>query len=484
MNILVVDDDPGIRNSLSLFFTSYGHNTIECENGKIALKILRSENIHMVLSDILMPEMDGKELLKQIKKTERLKELIVVLVTGQGDVKSAVDAMKNGAYDYLLKPVNLNELSILTERVAEYLTLKEENKNLTENFEKKVDEATKDIKKKLVDLRKEYARVVSSSEIGLYSDKLKQVYSTAKRLHKNRKFPVLIEGETGTGKELVARYVHYGDGDVSTPFVGINCAAISPNLFESELFGYEPGAFTGGNPKGQKGKIEVAEEGTIFLDEISEMSIEYQAKLLRVIQEREYYRVGGIKKNTTNARFVCSTNQDIKNKVLEGTFREDLYYRLSVGHIFIPPLRDRSEEIEPLAKMFLMRLGSQNMTQFKEIDVDAYKKLKEYHWPGNVRELKSVVERVALLYDDEIITEDHLEAVFDHMSNPKSKASVSNEQSTDKFEFSKDGVDLNKWILSNIQKALDLNKGNKSDTARYLNISRNVLYTYLKHIKS
>ncbi len=184
------------------FFTSYGHNAIECENGKVALEILRSENIHMVLSDILMPEMDGKELLKRIKKTEHLKELIVVLVTGQGDVKSAVDTMKNGAYDYLLKPVNLNELSILIERIAEYLTLKEENKNLTENFEKKVDEATKDIKKKLINLRKSYARLVSFSEIGLYSDKLKQVYSTAKRLHKNRKFPVLIEGETGTGKEL------------------------------------------------------------------------------------------------------------------------------------------------------------------------------------------------------------------------------------------------------------------------------------------
>ncbi len=220
----------------------------------------------------------------------------------------------------------------------------------------------------------------------------------------------------------------------------------------------------------QLAQICVAEEGTIFLDEISEMSIEYQAKLFRVIQEREYYRVGGLKKNTTNARFVRSTNQDIKNKVIEGTFREDLFYRLSACYIFIPPLRDRNEEIEPLAKMFLMRLGLQSMLQFKEIDADACKKLKEYHWPDNVRKLKSVVERVALLYDDEVITEDHFEAVFDHLSNKKSQTLVSSKQSTDNFKFSKNSVDLN--------------KGNKSDTAWFLKISRNVLYTYLKHIKT
>lgn len=483
MKILLVEDSHDSRKMLSRFLDYLGHQVVECENGKDALNILKTEKIQTVFSDIRMPGIDGYQLLERIKKSKDLEDIIVVLFTGYADTKRAVEAMKNGAYDYLLKPINLEEIDVLTKKITEYLSLKQENVELTEQFEQHVTEATKDIEKELADIKKAYVREVISPEIGIFSDKLKQVFKTANKLHHNRNIPVLIEGETGTGKEIVARYIHYVDGDVITPFVGLNCAAISPELFESELFGYEPGAFTGGKPKGQKGKLELANGGTIFLDEISGLTPDFQAKLLRVIQEREFYRVGGLKLIKTDVRFICATNQDIVKNVAEGSFREDLYYRLNVAQIIIPPLRERKNEIIALANMFLQQLNKQNKTKFCKIDETARKVLENYPWPGNVRELKNTIERVVLLWDDTEIQPHHL----DFLHQDKSIINVKKEHlrhSIDDFPLPANGINLNNWILNIVRRAIDLNKGNKTETARFLNISRKVLYTYIKNLKN
>jgi len=481
MNILLVDDDAECLGIMSKFVARLGHRVFESGNGRDALKILAGENIHIVLSDVSMPDMNGYQLLERIKGDPKLKETVVVLFTGYGDIKGAVGAMKNGAYDYLLKPIDVNELSIVIKRIGEYLALKDENVRLTENFRREVRDATRDMERELLHLRRAYAREMVTCRVGVFSDAFREVVRMAEKLHRAREIPVLIEGETGTGKEVIARLIHYGEGDVTTPFVGLNCAAISPNLFESEFFGYDPGAFSGGNPKGQKGKLELAEGGTIFLDEITEMPAEYQAKLLRVIEEREYYRVGGVKLMHTDARFVCATNRDIKKMVSEGKFRSDLYYRLNVSRLVIPPLRERPEEIVPLALMFLEEMRERNRTRFERISAAAAGMLTEYDWPGNVRELKNTLERMAFLWDDVEVKPKHLEFLFkegiarsgeeDRLMNPDSG-----------FPLPREGFDLKEWNRKIIEKVLEMKKWNKVETARYLNISRKMLYQYLKDI--
>jgi len=484
MNVLLVDDDVDSRQSLAVFLKKLGHSVFEADNGREALDELRKTFVHLVLSDIRMPVMDGFELLKEIKKTESLKQCIVVLFTGYGEVRGAVEAMRFGAYDYLLKPINVEELAVLMDRISEYLALKEENLRLSEHFERQVEYATKDIQKQLNEIQKAYAREVGVSEIGIFSKSMKMVFKTAEQLHKRRDIPVLIEGETGTGKEIVARYIHYGNGETTTPFVGINCAAISPQLFESELFGYEAGAFTGGVPKGQKGKIELARGGTLFLDEITELTPEYQAKLLRAIEEREYFKVGGIKKQKVDVRFICTTNQDITGKISEGAFRQDLYYRLNVGYIRIPPLRERREEILPMAKIFLGEAAQEYNSRFSNISSEAAKVLHEYGWPGNLRELKNTIKRILLLWDEYEIKPHHLDFLFQKDVQALSQKTSGRHYSIDDFPLPDGSLNLKEWNENIIKKALEKYKGNKTDTARYLGISRSALYTYLKKIEN
>ncbi|MFC1565011.1 sigma-54-dependent transcriptional regulator [candidate division KSB1 bacterium] len=482
MRILLVDDDDSIRISLSKFLSQLGHDVLDCENGERALTILSREPVHLVLSDIKMPRMDGHEMLSRIKKSDKLKNIIVVLFTGHGDIKGAVEAMRQGAYDYLLKPINVKELAIITNRINDYLALKEENIKLTSNFEEQLDKETSAIKNELLELRKAYARDVGIGEIGVFSEKMRSIFKTLQKFHKNPDIPVLIEGETGTGKEILARYIHFESGNITTPFVGLNCAAISATLFESELFGYEAGAFTGGRPKGQKGKLELAAGGSILLDEICEIPTEYQAKLLRVLQEREYYPVGSLKKQSTDARFICATNKDVKKEVEEGSFREDLFYRLSVGHIVVPPLRERNKEIIPLAKMFLAQLSENKRTTFTGISKDAEQLLTEFAWPGNVRQLKSTIERISLLWEDKEIQPSHLEFLYDKGMPKIEEKQEQAEEKTEDIELPSDKFDINDWSYNIVKKALVKNNGNKSKTAKYLGISRNELYTYIKKI--
>jgi len=465
------------------FISGLGHHVVESTDGLKALKILKKDKIHLVLSDIRMPRMDGQELLNEIKKSQKLKDIVVVLITGHGDIKSAVEAMRNGAYDYLQKPINVKELSIVIDRINEYLILRQEHKQLTEHFDQQVLKATKDIKKELIDLRKSFAQEVGIADIGIFSDKMKEVYNKAEKLHQNREIPVLIEGETGTGKEIMARFIHYGRNCVTTPFVSINCAAISPALFESELFGYEAGAFTGGNLKGQKGKFELAEGGTLFLDEIGELSPDFQVKLLRVLENREYFRVGGIKKHKADVRVICATNQNIKDCIAKSLFRKDLFYRLSVGYIKIPPLCERREEIIHLANMFLKRLNIQGKTQFKKISNDSKKILEEYPWPGNIRELKNTIERICLFFNETVVRPEHIDFLLNNLPSENVSGSRSNILSFDDFSLPEDGIDLKKITLEIVRKTLIKTKGNKSKAARFLGISRKVLNTHIKHLE-
>jgi len=480
MHILLVEDSPGVRESLLELLNNLRYRVTGCENGQAAMNILGQSDVDVVLSDIMMPVMNGHQLLKNIKEKDLLKHIEVILFTGHGDIKSAVEAMRSGAYDYLLKPVDVQELDVVLKRLKDLVQLKKEHQQLSLHFQEEVQKATREIESELVAIRKALAREVGTIEIGIFSKSMKQIFKRAEKLHQNPDIPVLIEGETGTGKELVAHFIHYGYGDVATPFIGLNCAALSANLFESELFGYEPGAFTGGNPKGQKGKLELANNGSLFLDEITEMPSEHQAKLLRVIQEREFFHVGGLNKQEAKVRFICATNRNVKEAIKKHIFRQDLYFRLNIGHIRISPLRERPESILPMALLFLKQLTEQRGTRFKKISEKASRMLQNYHWPGNVRELKNLIERIVLYWDDEEIQPSHVSACLESIPGPHLSELVRGDQEI--LQLPVNHLDLNNHILTLIKKALDMHHGNQTQTARYLGISVRVLHTYMKKL--
>ena len=480
MQILLVEDNKGIRDSLIEALTNGPYEITGCENGKKALEIVNKRPIDVVISDIMMPVMNGHELLKRIKKKSELSHIEVILFTGYGDVKSAVEAMRQGAYDFILKPVNIQELDAVLKRLNDLVRLRKEHEHLSLHFQEEVRKATLEMENELVAIKNAFAREVGTIKMGVFSKAMKEVFKHAGKLHAHPEIPVLIEGETGTGKELIAHYIHYGHGDQVTPFIGLNCAALSTQLFESELFGYEPGSFTGGNPKGQIGKLELAGNGSLFLDEITEMPNEHQAKLLRVIQEREFYRVGGLKRLETRARFICATNQNIKEAIKLGRFRQDLYFRLNTGYIRIPPLRERSEAILPMALLFLKQLSTQRATRFQKISREASRMLEEYHWPGNIRELKNLIERIILYWDDEEIQTVHIKSCLESIPSLQQPQKVTG--SPEDFHLPKSGFDLNHHILELIKTALHMYNGNQTQTAKYLGISVRVLHTYLKKL--
>jgi len=324
---------------------------------------------------------------------------------------------------------------------------------------------------------------VGIDEIGVFSKSLQAIIQQASILHQDRSIPVLIEGETGTGKELLAKYVHFGGGKVTTPFVAINCATLGHNTFESELFGYEAGTFTGGIPGGKKGKIDLAEGGTLFLDEITEMPVDLQAKLLRVLQEREFYRLGGLKTLKADVRVICTSNRDLEKYVAQGKFRQDLFYRLNVGRLYILPLRHRRKEILPLARMFLLSLAKEKGKSFKIINREACQLLQTYKWPGNVRQLRNVMEWAVLMYDDTELKPAHLGIIYEKGKNLQEMGSTEN-MVLDEHNFSlpPGRFDFNSFGCNLVRKALEMHGGNKTKTAAYLGISRSILYTWLKRI--
>jgi DNA-binding NtrC family response regulator len=485
VNILLVDDDARSRAGVAKFLWEMGHHVTECCDGEEAYAAYTAGAFPMVLSDIKMPKLSGLELLSCIAALPG-KRADVVLFTGHGDMGTAIQALRAGAYDYLLKPINVEELAAITDKIAEHQSLLCENKALTERFSVEVQAATAETRQELSRLKRVLSQVAGLENIGFFSPQMKNIIQQAQKYHTNRSIPVLIEGETGAGKEIISRIIHYGnmDGEMhnSRPFVDVNCAAITANLFESELFGYDPGAFTGSLTKGQKGKLDMAQGGTLLLDEVGEIPLELQGKLLRVIQEKEFYRVGGLKKIQTDVRIICATNANLEQRVEQGTFRKDLYFRLKVGHFLIPPLRQRREDIIPLAELFLGQFAGKKADRFRQISSSAADILLTYDWPGNVRELRNTMEWVSFMYDDAELKPLHLINLQKNLQSPLSVPDHGQTVTSERFSLPDDGFSLeeyNDWI---IQQAIEACQGNKTAAAMRLGISRRALYSRLKKV--
>ncbi|MEA2063203.1 MAG: sigma-54 dependent transcriptional regulator [Gemmatimonadota bacterium] len=472
MRILVVEDDRELGEVVANFLQfQLGHQVTVCTDGSQALELFSREPFPLVISDIRMPVMDGIELTRKLKAVPQGCSSDIILVTGFGDMGTAVAALRAGAYDYLIKPVDLVELGSVVDRVAEHQSLLKENRELTHQFEEKVAEVASETESKLRELQKAYAEIVGIGEVGIFSQGMRQAVSLARRFHNDRSIPVLIEGETGTGKEIITRLVHYGQGEVTSPFVSLNCTAISANLFESELFGYEGGAFSGAKQKGQMGKLELAQGGTLFLDEIGDMPLELQPKLLRVLEERQFYRVGGVKKIKLDLRVICAANQPLSRLVRKGKFRKDLFYRLNTGIISLPPLRDRPEAIAPLAKLFLKNLAEQKKSRLTRFQPASVRMLENHSWPGNIRELQNVIERLVLMTDDTEVKPEHLDFLNAEMDEvPEEKAHVP--LRPESIVLPTDSLNLKEINNAIMRKTLLKFNYNKTAAADYLGLSR------------
>lgn len=476
MNILLLDDEQPVLDCLSLLLRRLGHQVTEAANGSDGWKLYQEGDYHLVLSDIMMPGMSGLDLLEAIAKDEyRLAD--VVLFTANTGVKTAVNAMRSGAYDYLIKPIAVDELVVMLEKVEEHQLLKRQNRVLTSHFEESIAVATRETRRELEAWKSAYEKASGNKGVIAASEAIKNLLDQARILHEDSSIPVLIEGETGTGKEVLARQIHFGEGAVMTPFIEINCAAIPSSMFENELFGYEGGTFTGALPGGHKGKIDLARGGTLFLDEIAEISPELQAKLLHLLENREYYRVGGLKKRRLEARIIAATNVNIHRNIAQGLFRRDLYYRLNTSHLVIPPLRERSEDILPLARYFLRRYVQDKGKYFRDFSREAVDKLLNYDWPGNVRELKNAIESAVLLNEGITMEAEHLKLASISSGQLERAESCSLPVLDPDLDYilPEAGFPLQRFNDVLIDRALAMHHGNISQTARYLHISRRSL---------
>ena len=493
MRIIVVDDNDQSLQSLSLVLGDLGHEVYAFANPAEALEEAGRQFYPLIITDIRMPGIDGLTLLSKLKENAATRDSDVVLITGHGDMQTAVDALRRGAYDYLNKPINARELAVVVERCAEHQALRLENRDLKQNMDAKVAEATRDVVKSLEEARSRLRAVAGIGEIVAESPPMRRLVREALILHANPSVPVLIEGETGTGKEVVARIVHHGEGISTEPFIDINCAAIPGELFESELFGHEPGAFTGSRAGGAPGKLEAAAGGTLFLDEVAELPLTLQPKLLRVLEEKSFYRLGGVKKREFSARVVCAGNRDLADMVEKGQFRRDLYHRLRVGHLHIIPLRERGEDIVTLATLVLAREKARKKKHFQSISPEAMTLLCRYPWPGNVRELENTLERAVLMHDGDMLLPDHLAFLSSSVSGPLPGAALNQPVPPLADEASWVGFgDTGRLVLPNgpfqldqltetvVAKALARFGGNKSKTAEYLGISRYALHRRLE----
>jgi DNA-binding NtrC family response regulator len=433
--ILVVDDEEKMQHLLSIMLTRQGYSVDRAGDGRRALELIQANPYDMVISDIRMPHLDGMGLLAAIKELNI--PCPVVFITAYATVDSAVDAMRQGVADYITKPFDEERILLTVERTLGISRIMAEN----------------------IELKQQLRETTPSSEIVYVSEKMARVMENATRVAASDT-AVLITGESGTGKEVIARFIHAAGPRGKARFVPVNCAAISPNLVESELFGYEKGAFTGADRR-TKGKFEFADCGTLFLDEIGDLPLEAQAKLLRALQDKKIQRVGGNQEIPLDVRIICATNQDLKKLVEKGKFRQDLYYRINVFPIETPALRDRPEDIAPLAAHFLKRLSG-------GIDVKmtdgAVRTLTAYKWPGNVRELANAVERVMILYNgDGMVTAETLSFL-------RSSASAPCDQSF--FKLPPEGVQLEALEQELVRQALEATGNNQTAAAKLLGLTR------------
>jgi two-component system response regulator PilR (NtrC family) len=382
VRILVVDDEPSMREMLRIVLRRDGYEVLVAEDGRDAIEQLRGSQVDLLLSDIKMPDVTGVEVLRAAKEINR--DIVAFMMTAYASTSTAVEAMRLGAVDYFTKPFSMDELRLKIRQHLETHRLKQENVLL----------------KKALNTRYEFSNIIGRSELML--DVFRMVETIAKTSS-----TVLITGESGTGKDLVARAVHYNSLRREHPFVALNCGGVPETLLESELFGHMRGAFTGADSN-KKGLMEVAEHGTIFLDEIGEMTPTMQVKLLRVLQDRRFRRLGGTEEVQADIRVIAATNQDLQKMVADGRFREDLFYRINVIPMQLPPLRDRREDIPLLAEHFLSKYAAQMQKQVLSISGDALALLEGYGWPGNVRELENVIERAVALEQSPAVLPDSL----------------------------------------------------------------------------
>ena len=444
--ILVVDDDARIRTLVRTILAKDGHEVVEAADADEALVQLDNTLPDLMLVDMKMPRMDGMTLIREARKREPC--LSVVMMTGYGTISTAVQAMKRGACDFVEKPVRAERLrSVISSALENQLLRRQVLRLRTEQCKRLGD--------------------VGSVLIGA-GRKMMSVYRTVKQVAKSPTTTVLIQGESGTGKELIARAVHASSNRRAERFMDINCAALTETLLEAELFGYEKGAFTGAVTSGKAGLIEAADGGTIFLDEIGEMGLPLQAKLLRVLQERRFKRVGGVDDVDVDVRIIASTNRDLEELVNEGKFRLDLYYRLRVIPISIPPLRERTEDIYPIAQHYVDVIASAMGRKLAGITPDARAMLESYSWPGNVRELKNVIERAVILS-----TTNHIGAESLLFGGTPRKAK-------NKVEFEMGDLSISGMEKQLIQKVLDDTSWRRSEAARILGINRTTLYNKIR----
>ena len=437
-SILVVEDEPKMRRLLELRLGEEGYAVYSAADAESGMNLLRRENPSLVLTDFRLPGMDGLEFLQAVKRVNA--QLPVVVMTAHGSVESAVEAMKIGASDYLLKPFSFDELVLIIRKELDSHQLRDENRSLRE----------------AVGLRYSYENIVA------VSDKMQKVLALVERVA-GTNATVLLGGESGVGKDLIARAIHQHSQRASGPFLKINSTAIPENLLESELFGYDKGAFSGATTS-KPGKFELADKGTLFLDEIGDVPGAIQVKLLRVLQDREFERLGGVKTLKVDVRMIAATNRDLRAALEEGTFREDLYYRLNVVPIDIPPLRERKEDVPPLARFFLERYARESKIPAQGFTPQAMKRLIDFHWPGNVRELENIVQRAVTLSTGPVL--DLADIHFDYPAARSLNSSA---------PVLPEGMTLERWEDEIIGEALRRANGNKSQAARSLGLSRNAL---------
>jgi two-component system nitrogen regulation response regulator NtrX len=441
--VLAVDDEATILQSLSGILSDEGFEVLTASNGYEALKIIEEESPDLVLLDIWMPGMDGIATLQEIKRTNPF--LQVIIISGHGTIETAVKATKLGAYDFIEKPLSIEKIVVTINNALSFRQLEEENRFL---------------RKKTLE---KHSITGNSPPIQALKKQLAVVAPTNAW--------ILITGENGTGKELVARTVHQMSHRAEKPLIDVNCAAIPEELIESELFGHEKGAFTGATGK-KRGKFEIANGGTIFLDEIGDMSLKTQAKILRILQEQKFERVGGTRTLTVDVRVIAASNKDLEKEIQKGTFRDDLYYRLNVIPIEVPPLRNRVDDIPLLVETFLKEFHKDGCGDLKTMTPEAIEHLKAYPWPGNVRELKNLVERVAIMTERNVIDEEDIPTSYKcgDMILPDPDILEAESLKEAKKEFEK----------AFIMRKLAENENNISQTADSIGIERSHLHKKIK----
>jgi two-component system, NtrC family, response regulator AtoC len=459
-HILVVDDDQVIRWTLREALQSWGFTTVEAGSAAEAVKQFQAEMPAAVLLDIDLPDGSGLDVLRDIKREHP--EAIAIMITGNVQVDNTISALRGGAYDFIAKPINLEELRVTLRNAIE----------------------ARHLRREVAQVRKERAREFNFKQIVGESSAMKKMLGLAAKVAESEVSSVLLQGESGTGKDLVAKAIHYGSQRAEGPFVAINCAALPATLIESELFGYEKGAFTDAKAR-KEGLFEQAEGGTLLLDEIGELELSLQAKLLRVLEEGAFRRVGGLKDIPLDVRVLAASNRDLKAESEAGRFRLDLYYRLSIIQIDIPPLRDRGDDVLLLSQHYIDTIGARlRRNKVTGLSPEAQVVFRNYDWPGNVRELRNVIERALILEDGDKITTEYLPGgLLAPGRVAQSSVAAANTETSTRFLLPEQGISLDEAELSFVRQAIQRSGGNQTRAAELLGISRDQLRYRLKKLE-